>query len=119
MTLLVLVAVALGQVATTPAAPEAPPPTAMSGGAETRELDIAERRIVVDDYHASRSLRLVSNDGGAVAIDAGVALAARRIEVTLHNVKGSVRFRANFDAVHQRLQALPDTSEGTPSNQNR
>jgi hypothetical protein len=112
MTLLLLVA-ALAQPAPRPAA--AVSPAAVSAPVEERDLDIAYKQIVEESYRASRALRLLSNDGSGIALDAGVALAARRIHVTLRNVKGHVRFRFNFAALNQRLHALPDAGEGSPS----
>jgi hypothetical protein len=103
------------------APPAAPPPEAVaagSGGGEMQTLDFAERRIVEEDFHASRAIRLVTDRPG-VALDAGVALGARRIEVTLHNVKGSYRFRSRLTALHPSLRALPEPAEGPPSTQNR
>ena len=122
MTLLLLLAVALLQAA--PALPaaravdEAGPastPAATERSAEWRTLDIAERRIVVQDYHASRALRLASEDGSAVALDVGAAVDARRIELTLHNVQGRVRYRWSLAALPPRLHALVDTDESVPS----
>ena len=107
MTLLLAVAIALGQAAPPPPAPV----VETSPTAETRDLDIAHRQIVEENYQASRAVRMASRDG-AITLDAGVALGARRIQVTLHNVKGLVRFRARFDALHQRVQPLPETGEG-------
>jgi hypothetical protein len=101
----------------TPAAAAAPEAAANTSG-EMKTLDIVQRRIVEEDFHASRSVRLVADRPG-VALDAGVALGARRIDVTLHNVKGSYRFRARLAALHNRVRVLPDPEEGPPSTLNR
>ena len=95
-----------------------PPPATTSGSEEMKTLDFAERRIVEEDFQASRAIRLVTDRPG-VALDAGVALGARRIEVTLHNVKGSYRFRSRLSALHPSLRTLPEAGEDPPSTLNR
>ena len=114
--LLVLVATLVPVAQKPPVA--TPPPAATSGTEEMKTLDITERRIVEEDFQASRAVRLVTDRPG-VALDAGVALGARRIEVTLHNVKGSYRFRSNLSALHPSLRALSEPAEGSPSTLNR
>ena len=118
--LLLATVLPLGPQAAPAAAPPAVPPPAgvAAGSGEMKTLDFAERRIVEEDFHASRTIRLVTDRPG-VALDAGVALGARRIEVTLHNVKGSYRFRSRLTALHPSLRAVPEPAEGSPSTQNR
>jgi hypothetical protein len=119
MTTLVLLFVSLLQ------GPPAPPtaraqdgkvparPAAEAPSDEVRTLDIAERRIVEQDFHASRALRLASEDGSGVALDVGAAVDARRIELTLRNVKGLVRYRWSLAALPPRLHvlALPEENQ--------
>ena len=117
MTLLLFVGAVLTQAAPQPTA--AAPPAAISVSAEEKDLDIIHRQIAEEDYRASRALRLLSSDGNGVSLDVGAALAARRIQITLRNVRGHFRFRSRFEALHPRWHALPDTQEGAPSTPNR
>jgi hypothetical protein len=111
ITALLLLAAALAQAAPVAPAPVVPAPP----DREVRELDIAERHIVqVEDYQAGRVVRLRSDDSGALLVDVGVALAARRIDVTLRNVQGHVRFHADLTALSQRLQILVTEVDGAP-----
>ena len=115
MRALLLVASMLAQL--TPAAPAAPPPA--SRGEET-SLQIGQRHIVeVEDYEAGRVLRLRSDDSGALVVDVGATVSARRIDVTLRNVQGRVRFHADLSSLSRRLQTLVTEVDGvrpsTPS----
>jgi len=66
-----------------------------SGADENFELNIAERRITENNFFASTEIGTVAEAGGGVNLRVGVAVAAERIDVTLRNVRGRVRFRAS------------------------
>ena len=110
MRAIILIASVLGQL--TPAAPPLAPP--VSRGEET-SLQIGERRIVeVEDYQAGRVVRLRSDDSSALVVDVGANLSARRIDVTLRNVQGRVRFHADLSALSRRMQNLVTEVDGQP-----
>jgi hypothetical protein len=109
MRALILIASVLAQP--TPAAPPLVPPA--SRGEETT-LQIGERRIVeVEDYQAGRVIRLRSDDSNALVVDVGATLSARRIDVTVRNVQGRVRFHADLSSLSRRLQSLVTEVDGT------
>ena len=92
--------------------PPAPSPVPRS---EEKALQIDERRIVeVEDYQAGRTVRLRSEESGALLLDVGVSLAARRIDVTVRNVQGRVRFHADLSSLSRRLQTLVTEVDGAP-----
>lgn len=72
---------------------------------ERFELNIAERRIVEQDYHASTAVEIGHADERGVNLRVGVALTAQRISVRLRNVRGEVRFRATLDTILQRIRS--------------
>jgi hypothetical protein len=110
MTALLLVTVALMQMV-----PAAPPAAAPAPRSEERELQIGERRIVhVEGYQVGRVVRLRSDDSGALTVDVGASLAARRIDVTVRNVQGRVRFHADLSSLSPRLQSLVSEVDGVP-----
>jgi hypothetical protein len=110
MRALFLVASVLAQL--TPAAPPLTPPALRR---EEKTLQIGERRIVeVADYQAGRVVRLRSDDSGALQIDIGAALSAQRLDVTLRNVQGRVRFHADLSSLSRRLQTLVTEVDGLP-----
>ena len=109
MTALLLIAAALAQMAPSP-----PAPVPLPRG-EERELQIDERRIVhVEDYQVGRVVRLRSDDSGALLVDVGASLSARRIDVTVRNVQGHVRFHADLSSLSSRLQSLIAEVDGVP-----
>jgi len=116
MKALLFIASVLAQL--TPAAPTLPP--SAPRGEETA-LQIGERRIVeVEDYQAGRVVRLRSDDSAALVVDVGAAVEARRIDVTLRNVQGRVRFHADLSSLSRRLQSLVTEVDGaTPSTPSR
>jgi hypothetical protein len=111
MTVLALVASLLVQAGPAPLPQPSPAPgaSATRGEAEETTLDIGSRHIVERDYRAARALRLRSRDQ-AVSLDVGAALEAGRIDVTLHNVRGRVRFHASAPDLWQRLHLLTDAT---------
>jgi hypothetical protein len=107
MTGFLLVASVIAQL--TPPAPSPVP------RGEEKDLQIDERRIVeVEDYQAGRAVRLRSEESGALLLDVGVSLAARRIDVTVRNVRGRVRFHADLSSLSRRIQTLVTEVDGAP-----
>ena len=92
--------------------PPTSPPPAAPAEPEVKRLDIADRHIVQDGYRAARAIHLRSTEPG-LTVDVGVALEARRIDVRLRNVSGQYLFRANLDALQQRIRGLV-ADPGTP-----
>lgn len=77
---------------------------------ETFQLDITERRITREDFHASVSVALDETERG-VNVAVGVAADAANINVLLRNVRGQVTFRASLaqivDLLNARRRAAP------------
>jgi hypothetical protein len=59
-------------------------------------------------------VRLRSDDSGALVVDVGATVEARRIDVTLRNVQGRVRFHADLSSLSRRLQSLVTEVDGAP-----
>jgi hypothetical protein len=77
---------------------------------ETINLDIAEKRITENGFHASKAVELRPGEGG-IHIQAGASISARAIELVLRNVRGTVHYRADTS----RLQgARPSPDPTTP-----
>jgi hypothetical protein len=107
---LLLVAALLAQLT-----PTAPPLAPAAAPREEKALQIGERHIVeVQDYEAGRVLRLRSDESGALTVDVGASLSARRLDVTLRNVQGRVRFHADLSSLSRRLQTLVSEVDGVP-----
>ena len=68
---------------------------------ETFELKIDERRFSRENFEASTSVG--TNEGAALNLQIGVALAAGRITVLLRNVQGRVRFRGNVAQILEMM----------------
>ena len=79
------------------AAQTAPPPKD-----ERIVLDAQEKRIVRELYHDDEAILLQGREAGGWHLSAGAAIDAQRIDLTLRNVRGEVRFRADWS----RLDAL-------------
>lgn len=77
---------------------------------ERFELNIAERRIVERDYHASTAVEIGHADERGVNLRVGVAVTAQNITVQLRNVRGEVRFRATLDPILQRIRSHSSVS---------
>ncbi len=77
---------------------------------ERFELNIAERRIVERDYHASTAVEIGNADERGVNLRVGVSVTAQTISVRLLNVRGEVRFRATLDTVLQRIRSHSSVS---------
>ena len=92
-----------------------PVATAVQGDVdENFELNIAERRITEQNFFASTAI--AAGDEGARGLDlrVGVAVGAERIDVTLRNVRGRVRFRGSLDALRRVLDARRPTETAAP-----
>ena len=97
------------------AAAQTPPTRAeQTAGAEADEdfdLNIDQRRISEQDFHAETAVETDGSHG--LRLGVGVALSASNIEVLLRNVRGHVRFRGNLAPVLRLLEARRATP--TPS----
>jgi hypothetical protein len=72
---------------------------------ETFDLNIPERHITENDFAASTAVEIGDQNKNDLRLQVGVALEAKRIDVTLRNVTGTVRFRGSL----QRLVDLVNT----------
>ncbi len=70
---------------------------------ENFELDIASRRITENNYQASTAIETNADNTRGVNLRVGVFLNANRIDVSLRNVRGQVRFRGSLERVLERL----------------
>ena len=64
-------------------------------------LDDAEKRIVETEYRAARAISAHGPEAGGWEVDAGAVIKARRIDLTLRNVRGVVRFSVNSNALSE------------------
>ena len=58
-------------------------------------LDDSEKHIVRTAFHEDEAVALSGNAAGGWHLYAGAAIDAQRIDLTMRNVKGTVRFRAD------------------------
>jgi hypothetical protein len=84
-------------LATAAVAQTAPPPKD-----ERVVLDAQEKHIVRELYHDDEAILLQGNEAGGWRLSAGAAIDARRIDLRMRNIRGEVRFRADWS----RLDAL-------------
>ncbi len=70
---------------------------------ENFELDIASRRITENNYQASTAIETNADNTRVVNLRVGVFLNANRIDVSLRNVRGQVRFHGSLERVLERL----------------
>jgi len=77
---------------------------AQTNADENFQLDIASRRITENNYQASTAIETDAGDTRGVDLRVGVFLNASRIDVSLRNVRGQVRFRGSLDSVLERLK---------------
>lgn len=80
---------------------------AASAGAQEVErvtLDAPEKRIVRESYHDARAVTLGGREGGGWSVYAGAAIDARRIDLTLRNVRGEVTYRADASKLEAILR---------------
>ena len=71
---------------------------------DTHNFDIAQKRITETNYHNAETVELAGPQAGGWRLEAGTAIHAQNINVTLRNVHGTIRFRADLS----RLTALRD-----------
>lgn len=77
---------------------------------EEIRLDAAEKRIVREQYHGDEAVTLTGEQAGGWHLYAGAAIDAKRIDLRMRNVRGVVRFRADWS----RLTTLLQRSEKRP-----
>ncbi|MDQ3800042.1 MAG: hypothetical protein M3384_11355, partial [Acidobacteriota bacterium] len=75
---------------------------------EDFELNIGESRTTENDYRRSTGVEI---NRANVSVGVGAAVSARRIDLLLRGVTGSVRLRASLEAIRRRIER--------PSQQNR
>ena len=81
-------------------------------------LDAAEKRIVRGAYHDDEAVVVQGREAGGWRLYAGAAIDARHIDLTMRNVRGEVRFRADTSRLEallrrNRLAALAGTQRAT------
>lgn len=62
---------------------------------DTHNIDIAQKRITETNYHNSEMVELAGPQAGGWHLQAGTAIHAQRIDLSLRNVRGTIRFRAD------------------------
>ena len=99
----------IGLLALNCAAQQASPPRNESApridADESFNLDITERRITENDFFASTSVGF--GEANHVSLHIGVELGARRIDVLMRNVQGTVRFRGSVQKILDLISARP------------
>jgi hypothetical protein len=65
---------------------------------ERFDLNIKQEQIVETNFERAKS---IAKQTEKVRVEAGAAVSASRIDVTLRGVTGNVRFRARFDALER------------------
>src|SRR5579884_822873 len=63
---------------------------------ETINLDATEKHITRENFHDDASVTLSGNADGGWHLYAGAAIDAKRIDLRMRNVRGVVRFRADW-----------------------
>jgi hypothetical protein len=89
-------------------APRAAEPPAQTSGAtadEDFELNIVQRRITENDFHAATEVSTGDAEPGGLDLRVGARVRADEIDVLLRNVRGRVRFRASLGPVLRLLDA--------------
>jgi hypothetical protein len=81
---------------------------------ETFELNIDERRYSQENFEAATAVE-TNNAPGNVHLQIGVALVSGRIDVSLRNVHGRVRFRGTLDRILEIINDRHATSPGALS----
>ena len=86
--------------------PEAPVQTGSTYEAdEDFELNIDEKRITEEGFHASTAVELRSEQAQGLELRVGTEVGARRIDVLLRGVRGRVRFLASLGPVLHRIES--------------
>ena len=73
---------------------------------ETTYLNIVQRRITENDFTASTSVGFES-EAKHVSMNVGVLLHAGKIDVSLRNVTGTVRFRGSVQRILDLINSRP------------
>jgi hypothetical protein len=81
---------------------------------ETFELNIDERHYSQESFQAATAVG-TKNPEKNLDLQVGVALASGRIDVTLRNVHGSVRFRGTLDRILELFENRQAPSPITPA----
>lgn len=81
---------------------------------EDFNLDISERRINEQDFHAETDVEAGDASARGLNLKVGVAVRAEQIDVLLRNVQGHVRFRANLEPVLRLLDARRGPPQSAP-----
>ena len=84
------------------------PPTSAD---ENFQLNIPESRVTETNYERSTSVALSgdSNRRG-IFLRVGATATGEKIEITLLNVTGNVRFRASLDEIKKRIEQINQTN---------
>lgn len=69
-------------------------------------LDAAEKHIVRTQFHDDEAVTLSGNAAGGWRLYAGAAIDAQRIDLRLRNVRGQLRFRADWSRVRDVLDRV-------------
>jgi hypothetical protein len=70
---------------------------------ETITLDAAQKHIVQSAYHDDKAVTFSGRAAGGWHLYAGAAIDAQRIDLTMRNVRGVVRFHADWSRVRSIL----------------
>jgi len=106
-----IIAAATFAAAQTPAPEPAPRPEARAAAPlettadEDFELNIDQRRITENDFHASTAVEAGGAEPNGLDLRVGAVVRASEIDVLLRNVRGRVRFRASLEQVLRLLDA--------------
>ncbi len=74
---------------------------------ENFQLNITESRVTEINYERSTSVALFSDtNGSGINLRVGATATGAKIEITLLNVTGNVRFRASLDAIRKRIEQM-------------
>jgi hypothetical protein len=82
-------------------------PGSRTNADETFQLNIVERRIVETDFAAATAVGFENPPPGHLKMNVGVELRATRIDVTLRNVTGTVRFRGSVQRIIDVINRRP------------
>ena len=81
---------------------------------EVVDLTAPEKRIVESSYHDSEAVVLSGSAGGGWHLYAGAAIDAERIDLKMTNIRGVVRFRADWGRISNILAAWKAARPSVP-----